>query len=93
VGADPTGSVTKEREPVSIPHHDSLSAELHEVEKQHPRWRAFIARDDDGTVSDGHVYAVVNTRHSGVTLHAPTPDLLDHQIAVFEHEHPRGWAA
>ena len=73
---------------MSITHHDSLSAELREVEKVHPHWHAFIS-------DEGRVYAVTNhgLPNHGITVHALTPDGLDHEIAVYEYEHPRGWAA
>jgi hypothetical protein len=69
-------------------HPDSLSAELREVEHEHPGWHAWLS-------DEGRAYAV--TTHGtnpagGVTLSAPTPELLDHEVAVWEHQH-RGRAA
>lgn len=58
-----------------------LSAELRDVESKHPRWHAFRS-------SSGRCWAV--TVHvpgrSGYTVDAPTPALLDHEIAVTEHQ-------
>lgn len=61
-----------------INHHDSLSAELREVEAQHPGWQVTLT-------DSGCLHAELAS--SGTALDARTLDRMDEAIAVWEWRH------
>lgn len=66
-------------------HGMNLTDAMRLVETRHPHWHLFLS-------SAARVWAVTTLCEAGgcgTTLDAPTPELMDHEIAKWEHRQER----
>ena len=69
-----------------LDHEKTLSEEVAEVESHHPGWHVWVSRERTMILA---TTTRCDAGGTGTTLDAPTPALMEHVIAVWEHQHER----
>jgi hypothetical protein len=69
-------------------HEPTLSEECAEVESHHPGWHVRVSQHS-ATIQATTARHEPGGLASGTTLDAPTPALINHAIALWEHQHPQ----
>ena len=65
-------------------HEPTLSEEVAEVQSHHPGWHVWLSREQGMVLATTTRCAEGGT---GTTLDAPNPQRMEHEIALWEHQH------